>query len=166
MDRKCRGRRGIGALPQAVSAFRKYGTDYGMDPTLLAAQGFQESRLDQTVRSHVGAVGVMQLLPSTAEDKNVAIPNIDELEPNIEAGAKYMAFLKERYFSGPSSTNSMVPCWPGLYNAGPGRVCRLRREAGERGYDPNLWFDNVEVIVAEQVGRETGSTSPTSLSTT
>ena len=136
--------------------FRKYGTDYGMDPTLLAAQGFQESRLDQTVRSHVGAVGVMQLLPSTAEDKNVAIPNIDELEPNIEAGAKYMAFLKERYFSGPELdeiNGSLLAL--ASYNAGPGRIRRLRREAGERGYDPNLWFDNVEVIVAEQVGRET-----------
>ena len=136
--------------------FRKYGTDYGMDPTLLAAQGFQESRLDQTVRSHVGAVGVMQLLPSTAEDKNVAIPNIDELEPNIEAGAKYMAFLKERYFSGPELdeiNGSLLAL--ASYNAGPGRIRRLRREAGERGYNPNLWFDNVEVIVAEQVGRET-----------
>jgi membrane-bound lytic murein transglycosylase MltF len=50
------------------SLFRKYGTDYGMDPTLLAAQGFQESRLDQSVRNHVSAIGVMQLLPSTAED--------------------------------------------------------------------------------------------------
>ena len=136
--------------------FRKYGTDYGVDPTLLAAQGFQESRLDQSVRSHVGAVGVMQLLPSTAEDKNVAIPNIDELEPNIEAGAKYMAFLKERYFSGPELdelNGSLLAL--ASYNAGPGRIRRLRREAGERGYDPNLWFDNVEVIVAEQVGRET-----------
>ena len=136
--------------------FRKYGTDYGMDLTLLAAQGFQESRLDQSVRSHVGAVGVMQLLPSTAEDKNVAIPNIDELEPNIEAGAKYMAFLKERYFSGPELdeiNGSLLAL--ASYNAGPGRIRRLRREAGERGYDPNLWFDNVEVIVAEQVGRET-----------
>jgi membrane-bound lytic murein transglycosylase MltF len=136
--------------------FRKYGTDYGMDPTLLAAQGFQESRLDQSVRSHVGAVGVMQLLPSTAEDKNVAIPNIDELEPNIEAGATYMAFLKERYFSGPELdelNGSLLAL--ASYNAGPGRIRRLRREAGERGYDPNLWFDNVEVIVAEQVGRET-----------
>ncbi len=136
--------------------FRKYGRDYGMDPTLLAAQGFQESRLDQSVRSHVGAVGVMQLLPSTAEDKNVAIPNIDELEPNIEAGAKYMAFLKERYFSGPELdelNGSLLAL--ASYNAGPGRIRRLRREAAERGYDPNLWFDNVEVIVAEQVGRET-----------
>ena len=136
--------------------FRKYGTDYGMDPTLLAAQGFQESRLDQSVRSPAGAIGVMQLLPSTAQDKNVAIPNIDELEPNIEAGAKYMAFLKERYFSGPELdelNGSLLAL--ASYNAGPGRIRRLRREAAERGYDPNLWFDNVEVIVAEQVGRET-----------
>ena len=136
--------------------FRKYGTDYGIDPTLLAAQGFQESRLDQSVRSQVGAVGVMQLLPSTAEDKNVAIPNIHELEPNIEAGAKYMAFLEERYFSGPELdelNGSLLAL--ASYNAGPRRIRRLRREAGERGYDPNLWFDNVEVIVAEQVGRET-----------
>ena len=136
--------------------FRKYGTDYGMDPTLLAAQGFQESRLDQSVRSPVGAIGVMQLLPSTAKDKNVAIPNIDELEPNIEAGAKYMAFLKGRYFSGPELdelNGSLLAL--ASYNAGPGRIRRLRREAAERGYDHNLWFDNVEVIVAEQVGRET-----------
>ena len=135
--------------------FRKYGTDYGMDPTLLAAQGFQESRLDQSVRSPAGAIGVMQLLPSTAKDKNVAIPNIDELEPNIEAGAKYMAFLKERYFSGPELdelNGSLLAL--ASYNAGPGRIRRLRREAAERGYDHNLWFDNVEVIVAEQVGRE------------
>ena len=146
----------LGRYRKLSALFRKYGTDYGMDPTLLAAQGFQESRLDQSVRSHVGAVGVMQLLPSTAEDKNVAIPNIDELEPNIEAGAKYMAFLKERYFSGPELdeiNGSLLAL--ASYNAGPGRIRRLRREAGERGYDPNLWFDNVEVIVAEQVGRET-----------
>ncbi len=138
------------------SLFQKYGTDYGMDPTLLAAQGFQESRLDQSVRSHVGAVGVMQLLPSTAGDKNVSIPNIDEVEPNIEAGAKYMAFLKTRYFSGPElddRNGSLLAL--AAYNAGPGRIRRLRKEAEERGYDPNLWFDNVEIIVAEQIGRET-----------
>ena len=136
--------------------FHKYGTNYGMDPTLLAAQGFQESRLDQSVRSHVGAIGVMQLLPSTAADKNVDISNIDELEPNIEAGAKYMAFLKERYFSGPELdelNGSLLAL--ASYNAGPGRIRRLRRIAEERGYDPNQWFDNVEVIVAEKVGRET-----------
>lgn len=138
------------------SYFRKHGANYGIDPTLLAAQGFQESRLDQSVRSPVGAIGVMQLLPSTASDKNVGIPNIEELEPNIEAGAKYMAFLRERYFSGPEldELNAALLALAS-YNAGPGRIRRLRGVAEERGYDPNLWFDNVEVIVAEQVGRET-----------
>ena len=146
----------LGRYRELSALFRKYGTDYGMDPTLLAAQGFQESRLDQSVRSHVGAIGVMQLLPSTAEDKNVDIPNIEELEPNIEAGAKYMAFLKSRYFSGQELdelNGSLLAL--AAYNAGPGRIRRLRGVAEERGYDPNLWFDNVEVIVAEQVGRET-----------
>ncbi|MGA1581274.1 MAG: transglycosylase SLT domain-containing protein [Luminiphilus sp.] len=138
------------------SYFLKHGTNYGIDPTLLAAQGFQESRLDQSVRSHRGAIGVMQLLPSTAKDKNVAIPNIEEVEPNIEAGAKYMAFLRSRYFSGPGvdDLNGALMSLA-AYNAGPGRIRRIRSEAEAKGYDPNLWFDNVEVVVAEQVGRET-----------
>ena len=136
--------------------FRRHGISYGIDPALLAAQGFQESRLDQDVRSHVGAVGVMQLLPSTAADKNVGIPNIHEVDPNIEAGAKYLAFLKRRYFSDPG----MDPLNGALlalaaYNAGPAKVRRLQEAARARGYDPNRWFDNVEVIAAEKIGRET-----------
>jgi membrane-bound lytic murein transglycosylase MltF len=146
----------LGRYRRLANLFRQYGDNYGIDPTLLAAQGFQESRLDQSVRSHAGAIGVMQLLPSTAQDKNVDIPNIEELEPNIEAGAKYMAFLRSRYFSGPELTElngSLLAL--AAYNAGPGKIRRLRDVTAERGYDPNIWFDNVEVIVAEQVGRET-----------
>ena len=146
----------IGRYRRLANLFRQYGDNYGIDPTLLAAQGFQESRLDQSVRSHAGAIGVMQLLPSTAQDKNVDIPNIEELEPNIEAGAKYMAFLRSRYFSSPELTElngSLLAL--AAYNAGPGKIRRLRNVTAERGYDPNVWFDNVEVIVAEQVGRET-----------
>ncbi len=136
--------------------FREHGETYEIEPALLAAQGFQESRLDQSVRSRAGAIGVMQLLPSTAQDKNVDIPNIEEVEPNIEAGAKYMAFLKDRYFSEPGLdvlNGSLLAL--AAYNAGPAKVRRLRKEAGERGYDPNRWFDHVEVIAAEQIGRET-----------
>lgn len=136
--------------------FQRHGEDYGIDPALLAAQGYQESRLDQSKRSHRGAIGVMQLLRSTAADKNVGIPNIEELDPNIEAGAKYMAFLHQRYFSGPDIdelNGSLLAL--AAYNAGPGRIRKLRSEAEARGYDPNVWFDNVEVIAAERIGRET-----------
>lgn len=137
-------------------SFRSSGEAYGIDPALLAAQGFQESRLDQSVRSHAGAIGVMQLLKSTALDKNVAIPNIEEVEPNIEAGAKYLSFLRGRYFEkdGIDELNSSLLALA-AYNAGPSKVRRLQRLAEERGYDPNIWFDNVEVIAAEVIGRET-----------
>jgi membrane-bound lytic murein transglycosylase MltF len=136
--------------------FRRHGISYGIDPALLAAQGFQESRLDQNVRSGAGAVGVMQLLPSTAADKNVGIPDIHEVDPNIEAGAKYLAFLKRRYFSAPNmdALNGALLALA-AYNAGPAKVRRLQETARSRGYDPYRWFDNVEVIAAEKIGRET-----------
>lgn len=140
--------------------FQRHGGTYGIDPALLAAQGFQESRLDQSVRSPAGAIGVMQLLPSTARDKNVGIANIDQVEPNIEAGAKYLAFLRRRYFSEGFDSSAKDQLNSALlalaaYNAGPAKVRRMQAAAAERGYDPNRWFDHVEVIAAEQIGRET-----------
>ena len=138
------------------SLFRRHGVSYGIDPALLAAQGFQESRLDQSVRSRAGAIGVMQLLPSTAADKNVGIPDITTVDPNIEAGAKYLAFLKNRYFSDAhiDPLNGALLALA-AYNAGPAKVRRLQEAARQRGYDPYRWFDHVEVMAAEQIGRET-----------
>jgi len=138
------------------AVFRRYGEQYGIEHLLAAAQGYQESRLDQSVRSPAGAVGVMQLLPSTAADPNVGIPEIDQVEPNIHAGIKYLDFLRRRYFD----RESIAPLNQWLlalaaYNAGPARVNALRSEAEARGYDPDVWFDNVELIAAENIGRET-----------
>ena len=136
--------------------FETYGQTYGIDWLELVAQAYQESRLDQSVVSHAGAIGVMQLLPSTAADKNVGIPDISTVENNIHAGAKYMAFLRERYFSDPEihPAAKMDFAWAS-YNAGPNRIRRLRKKAQERGFDPNRWFGNVEVLAAEKIGRET-----------
>jgi membrane-bound lytic murein transglycosylase MltF len=129
---------------------------YEIEYLFAAAQGYQESRLDQSVRSHAGAVGIMQLLPATASDKSVAIAGIDEAEPNIHAGIKYMDYLRDRYFSDPDiSPLNQALLALGAYNAGPGRMIGLRAKAEERGYDPNVWFDNVELIAAEEIGRET-----------
>lgn len=136
--------------------FETYGQTYGIDWLELVAQAYQESRLDQSVVSHAGAIGVMQLLPSTAADKNVGIPDISTVENNIHAGAKYMAFLREHYFSDPQihPAAKMDFAWAS-YNAGPNRIRRLRKKAQERGFDPNRWFGNVEVLAAEKIGRET-----------
>ena len=139
-----------------LELFREYGERYDFDWTMLAAIGYQESGLDQDKRSAAGAVGVMQLLPSTAADPNVGITDISTLENNIHAGAKYLSFLRQRYFSGPEIDRVNAELFAlAAYNAGPARVAKLRAEAAQRGLDPNSWFQNVEVVAAHRIGRET-----------
>lgn len=141
----------------AIKLFKKYGKQYDFDHLMLAALAYQESRLDQSVKSHAGAIGVMQMLPSTARDKNVDIPDIKKIEPNIQAGAKYLRFMADRYFPVKDGLNAMNSAFFtfAAYNAGPARVAKLRAEAKKKGLDPNVWFNNVELIAAKQIGRET-----------
>ncbi len=143
-------------LSEMLVLFTKYGEQYKLDSLMLAAQGFQESRLDQSTRSAAGAIGVMQVLKSTAADKHVAIQNIDKLENNIHAGVKYMAFLRSRYFSNEAiSQEDQVYFAMAAYNAGPAKVARMRKRATEMGLDPNKWFGNVEMAALRIVGQET-----------
>lgn len=139
-----------------VDIFLKYGDQYGVDYLMVAAQGYQESRLDQSARSGAGAIGIMQLLPSTAAGANVGIPDITTAESNIHAGVKYLDFIRNRYFSDPEMDRFNQTLFAfAAYNAGPARIRKLRGMALEQGYDPNVWFDNVEVMAARDIGRET-----------
>ena len=139
---------------QLVELFRKYSDQYGMDYLLMAAQGFQESGLDQNVKSPVGAVGVMQVMPATGKDLNVG--DISQLEPNIHAGVKYMRWVIDEYYKDEPMDNLNKGLFAfASYNAGPGRIRQLRNEAAKRGLDPNVWFGNVEQIASERIGRET-----------
>jgi membrane-bound lytic murein transglycosylase MltF len=139
---------------RVVELFRKYCKEYDMDTLLMAAQGYQESRLDQNAKSHVGAVGVMQVMPATGAELKVG--DIHEMDPNIHAGVKYVRFMMDKYYG----NEPMTPLDKGLftfaaYNAGPGRIAQLRKIAKQRGLDPNVWFNNVELIASEKIGRET-----------
>jgi membrane-bound lytic murein transglycosylase MltF len=139
---------------QMVQFFRKYSDQYQLDYLLMAAQGYQESGLDQSVKSRVGAVGVMQVMPATG--KELGVGDISKIEPNIHAGVKYVRFMIDQYFK----DEPMDDLNKGLfafasYNAGPARVRQLRKEAEKRGLDPNVWFGNVEQIASERIGRET-----------
>jgi membrane-bound lytic murein transglycosylase MltF len=137
-----------------VSLFRKYGSQYSMDWMLMAAQGYQESRLDHNAKSHVGAIGVMQVMPETGRELKVG--DITKLEPNIHAGIKFMRSIVDRYYANePMDDVNKVLFAFAAYNAGPGRVRQLRREAVARGLDENVWFNNVERIASERIGRET-----------
>jgi membrane-bound lytic murein transglycosylase MltF len=137
-----------------VALFRKYGAQYNLDWMLMAAQGYQESRLDHRAKSHVGAIGVMQVMPATG--KELRVGDITVLEPNIHAGVKYIRTVVDRYYANePMDDVNKVLFAFAAYNAGPGRVRQLRREATARGLDPNVWFNNVERVAAERIGRET-----------
>ncbi len=139
---------------QTVELFRKYGQRYDVDYLLMMAQGYQESRLDQRATSHVGAVGIMQLMPATGAQMNVG--DIRQLEPNIHAGVKYLRHVEDTYFGEPGLDPLVKALFAfASYNAGPNRIQSLRREAARRGLDRDRWFKNVEVVVAERIGQET-----------
>ena len=140
---------------ETIELIKKYAGQYNFDWLKIAAQGYQESKLDQNMKSAMGALGVMQVLPSTAADPNVNIPDIQGIENNIHAGVKYLRFLRDRYYS----SSEIAPLDRVLfsfaaYNAGPGNLRKARKMAAEMGLDPNQWFGNVEVAAAKAISRE------------
>jgi membrane-bound lytic murein transglycosylase MltF len=141
---------------QTVALFQKYAKEYDFDWLMLAALSYQESGIDQSKKSNAGAIGAMQVLPSTAKDKNVNIPDINKIEANIHAGTKYLRFMMDRYFEDEKidRLNRGLLAFAS-YNAGPAKVAKLRKEAESMGLDPNVWFRNVEVVAAKRIGRET-----------
>jgi membrane-bound lytic murein transglycosylase MltF len=144
----------VARLDQIVKFLRKYGDQYNLDYLLMAAQGYQESGLDQNKKSAVGAVGVMQLMPATGAEMKVG--DITQMEANIHAGVKYMRFMIDSYYKDePMDKLNKALFTFASYNAGPNRIRQLRQRADKRGLNPNVWFNNVELVAAESIGRET-----------
>jgi membrane-bound lytic murein transglycosylase MltF len=134
--------------------FATYSRQYDLDELMMAAQGYQESRLDQSAKSRVGAIGVMQVMPATG--KELGVGDIRQIEPNIHAGVKYIRFMMDQYYKDdPMDPLNKALMTLASYNAGPGRIRQLRKEAAQRGLDPNVWFGNVERVASERIGRET-----------
>ena len=143
-------------LRETRKFFEQYGNQYSLDWLLVAAQAYQESGLDHGRKSHVGAIGIMQVMPATARDPRIGIPNIQELDRNIEAGTKYLRFVIDQYYKDEPMTRLDKALFAlASYNAGPAKVAKLRAEAKKIGLDPNVWFENVEIVAARRVGAET-----------
>jgi membrane-bound lytic murein transglycosylase MltF len=137
-----------------IQYFQKYGDEYDVDWLLMAAQGYQESQLNQSVKSRVGAIGIMQVMPKTG--KELGVGDISEAEANIHAGIKYMRYMIDQYYGNEPMTKLDKALFAfASYNAGAGRISQLRKEAAKRGLDPNVWFHNVEYVAAEKIGAET-----------
>ena len=137
--------------------FRRYGAQYDLPSLLIAAQAYQESGIDQAKRNRSGAVGIMQIKPTTAAGAPILINGVDKsAERNIEAGAKYLRFIVDEYYQDePIGRIDKDLFAIASYNAGPARITRLRAKAASMGLDPNRWFGNVEVAVEADIGRET-----------
>jgi membrane-bound lytic murein transglycosylase MltF len=143
-------------LNQFRALFIKYGKEYAFDWLMISAQAFQESQLKQETVSHMGAVGVMQVLPSTAAAPPISIPNIKtSADNNIHAGVKYMRYLVDNYFDSEGmDTLNMALFALAAYNCGPGNMRKLRRIARENGMDDKVWFNSVEILAARHIGVE------------
>jgi len=139
---------------KTIALFRKYGSRYDFDPLMVAALGYQESRLDQNARSHVGAIGIMQLMPETG--RSLKVGDITKAEPNVHGGFKYLRQIYDRHLdtAGLDEQNRTLFAIAS-YNAGSGRIARLRTEAADKGLDANVWFNNVELIAERRIGHET-----------
>ena len=137
--------------------FKRFGSKYEFPWLLLAAQAYQESGIDQNRVSPVGAVGIMQIKPSTAEGPPVFVSGVARsAERNVEAGTKYLRYIADQL----QDDEGMDRINRGLfafasYNAGPARIRQLRKKAAQRGLDPDKWFGNVEIVAAREIGNET-----------
>jgi membrane-bound lytic murein transglycosylase MltF len=148
-------------LDDLMATFQASAERYDLDWRRLAAQAYQESGFDQNRRSSRGAIGLMQLMPATARE--MGFDDVSTAESNIEAGAKYMRHVIDTYFSEVENNPGLDPeaaheqayaLALASYNAGPTRISRIRGQAASRGLDPNIWFGEVEPLVARTVGAE------------
>jgi len=147
-------RKKIEKFEKLSNLFKKYSKKYKLNYLMMMAQAYQESKLDQSAKSRAGAIGIMQLMPSTGQSMKVG--NIKNLESNIHAGIKYHRWIIDHYFEEEKiDTVNRTFFAFAAYNAGAGRINGLRKLAKKRGYDPNVWFNNVEVLAAEKIGAET-----------
>lgn len=139
-----------------LELFQKYAGEYNFDYLMIAAQGYQESLLDQSKHNPSGAVGIMQVIPKFAAASPINVPNVTTADGNIQAGVKMLRNIEDTYFNDPKidPLNKTLFVFAS-YNAGRNRIARLRQEAQEQGLDPNKWFDNVELMAAKDIGQET-----------
>jgi membrane-bound lytic murein transglycosylase MltF len=140
---------------EVAKTIRSEAEAQGFDWRMILAQAYQESKLDHSKVSEAGARGLMQILPSTAADPNVGIPDIEALDDNVKAGVTYLRFLRDRYFKKPEiEPLDEVLFSLAAYNAGRQNIARARERAKIMGLNPDVWFSNVEIAAAKTIGRE------------
>lgn len=130
---------------QLLPDFRRRSDEYGFDWLHMLAQGFQESGLNNNAKSPTGAIGVMQVLPSTGA--SLGFRDIRPAPENIHAGVRYMSQLRDKEINADALDPEQRFYFSlAAYNAGPARIRKLREQTRAEGLDPNVWFGSVERV--------------------
>ena len=138
-------------LERVRPSLMRHAKAQSLDWLLLAALALKESTLNPDARGSGGARGLLQVTPAAA--RSVGVGNAASLDGNVQAGAKYLAMLRRRYFaSSQLNERERMAFVLAAYNLGPQRIQGLRAEARRRGLDPNRWFFQVERVAAERLG--------------
>ena len=123
---------------------KRYAKDINWDWRFLASQIYQESRFDPKAKSWVGAKGLMQVMPKTAE--SLGIKNVNSPSQSIRGGTAYLKWLSENFSDVPDSINR-VKFILAAYNCGYGHMRDAQRLADHNGLDRTIWTDHVEQMV-------------------
>ena len=126
---------------------RAHARNYDLDPTLLAAVIYAESRFDPNVESAAGAVGLMQLLPETARGialrtggTRFVVADLRDPEINVRYGSWYLDHLRDHYDGDLRLTLA-------AYHAGQGNVDRWVAEGGGIAFpETRAYVDEVERV--------------------
>src|SRR5687767_7218733 len=115
------------SMPQEVAdAIVEASRKYAVDPNLVAAMAYRESRFSSTAVSRRGAQGVMQLMPRTA--RSLGVKDSFDTRQNILGGAKYLKYLADRFKGDLDRTLA-------AYNAGPERVAKEGPQATQEAVE-------------------------------
>ena len=135
-----------GQISHYDAIFKQYAIQCGWDWRLLAAQAYQESSFDPNAVSYMGAMGLMQLMPSTARHLGVSDSEVFIPQSNVRGATKLISQLNSHY-SSIANADERINFILAAYNAGPGHIDDARKLARKYGKDANVWHGSVDAIV-------------------
>ena len=136
---------GGGKISQYDEIIRELSTAYGLDWRLVASLIYQESRFHPEVKSWVGAFGLMQLMPATAEIYGV--DSTSSASDQIKAGIEFLRWLDKQLPEEIDDPEQRIRFVFAAYNVGIAHIYDGRRLAEKHGKDPNIWTDNVDFFI-------------------
>ena len=123
---------------------KKYAAELGWDWRMLAAVVYQESKFSINSKSHRGAQGLMQVMPSTAARYHIT--DLVEPENNLKAGTQHLKLLQNNWRKRNLEPSEMIRFTLASYNAGEGKILECRNFVKEKGQNADKWNEIVNLI--------------------